>query len=343
MKYARLGDSGLVVSRLTLGAMTFGTKGNAAIAKVDAAAADRLCARAREAGVTLFDTADVYTGGESEILLGKALKPYRGEIMISTKVGSKAGRLLTQSGLSAHHIHQSVEASLQRLGTDWIDLYIAHRPDPLTPLEETLLAFDALVRSGKVRYLGFSNWPAWLAAKAIELQKAHGWARFVTGQMYYSLLGRDVEHEVVPCAQAQGFGLMAWSPLASGYLSGKYGAEAAGDDRLATYQPLIPIDRGRGAPIVDTLKAIAGGRGVTPASVALAWLMARPAVSTIVVGVTKPAQLEDNLAAAGLELDAGEIAALDAASATPLPYPKWFLGRVFDDPVQRAVEPHVRL
>jgi aryl-alcohol dehydrogenase-like predicted oxidoreductase len=208
MENARLGQTGLVVSRLAFGAMTFssGNKDIAAIYKVGTALADELVGASVDAGVNFFDTADAYAQGESETLLGAALKPRRSDVVLATKVGFRTGPALTQSGLSRRHILWSVDQSLKRLGTDWIDLYIVHREDPKTPVEETCQALDDIVRAGKVRYLGFSNWSAWKAAAAIEMQKACGWAPFTHGQMYYSLLGRDVERDIVPMMRRYGSG-----------------------------------------------------------------------------------------------------------------------------------------
>jgi aryl-alcohol dehydrogenase-like predicted oxidoreductase len=221
MQYALLGGTGLLVSRLAFGAMTF-TAGNhdiGAVYQVGAELADEMVGRALDRGVTFFDTADGYAGGESEALLGRALRHRRDSVVIATKVGFRTGAPLTQAGLSRRHITWSVEQSLTRLGTDWIDVYLTHREDPYTPLEETLSAFDAVVASGKVRYIGFSNWSAWKVAAALEIQKANGLAPFTHGQMHYSLLGRDVERDVVPMMQRYGLGMTVWSPLASGFLS----------------------------------------------------------------------------------------------------------------------------
>ena len=214
MQYATLGNTGLVVSRLAFGAMTF-TSGNqdlATIYKVGAQAANELVGRALDAGVNFFDTADAYAGGQSETLLGEALKSRRNDVVIATKVGMRSGTAVTQSGLSRRHILWSVDESLKRLGTDWIDVYIAHREDPFTPLEETLAAFDAVVRSGKVRYIGFSNWSAWKVAAALEIQKANSLAPFTHGQMHYSLLGRDVERDVIPMMHRYGLGMTDLEP-----------------------------------------------------------------------------------------------------------------------------------
>ncbi|HET9253678.1 MAG TPA: aldo/keto reductase, partial [Pseudonocardiaceae bacterium] len=249
MRYAMLGQTGLVVSRLAFGAMTF-TAGNrdiSVIYKVGAELAGELVGRALERGVTFFDTADGYAGGESERLLGGALRGHRDGVVIATKVGFRTGAPLTQAGLSRRHITWSVEQSLRRLGTDRIDVYLAHREDPRTPLEETLSALDALVRAGKVRYLGFSNWSAWKVAAALEIQKANGLAPFTHGQMHYSLLGRDVERDIVPMMRRYGLGMTVWSPLSSGFLSGKYTRETLSDpgNRYAGFD-ILPFDKDHG-------------------------------------------------------------------------------------------------
>jgi len=338
MRYSKLGNSGLVVSKLAFGTMTLGTAWAGPLAAIDADGADRLVGQALDAGINFYDTADVYHRGESEALLGKALGSRRTEAVIATKVGMRMDAALLDAGLSARHIHASLDASLKRLGTDWIDVYICHRPDPLTPLEETLAALDATVRAGKVRYLGFSNWPAWLAARAIALQEANGLARFVTGQMYYSLLARDIEAEYVPMAHDAGVGTMVWSPLSGGFLSGKYTRDdPEGHNGRLNRMDLLPFDRERGYIIVDALRAIADARGVPVAAVALAWLLDRPMVATAIIGFTSPAQFDANLAAADLALTTEEIAALDAASAQPLPYPQNFIARFTSDALAQAI------
>ncbi|MGH8169929.1 MAG: aldo/keto reductase, partial [Steroidobacteraceae bacterium] len=263
MQYALLGNTGLTVSRLAFGAMTFtaGNKDIGAVYKVGAELAAELVGRALEAGINFFDTADGYAGGESEAMLGAALKPHRDQVVIATKVGFRTGPVLTRAGLSRRHILWSVDQSLKRLGTDWIDVYIAHREDPHTPLEETLAALDAVVRAGKVRYLGFSNWSAWKAAAALEIQKANGLAPFTHGQMYYSLLGRDVERDVIPMMRRYGLGLTVWSPLASGFLSGKYTRETLSDpnNRLSGFD-ILPFDKEAGFRLVERMRAIAAAR-----------------------------------------------------------------------------------
>jgi aryl-alcohol dehydrogenase-like predicted oxidoreductase len=340
MQYNRLGDTGLVVSRLAFGAMTFGSQEGAfaAVYKVDQAGADALVGRALDAGVNFFNTADAYAGGQSEEMLGRALGARRHDVVIATKVGNRTGEALVHQGLSRHHVLAEAERSLRRLGTDYIDVYLLHRLDPYTPLEETLEALDTLVRQGKARYAGFSNWPAWLAAKAVGLQRENGWARFRAAEMYYSLVGRDLEHEVLPFAADAGVGIMVWSPLAGGFLSGKYTrANPGGDGGRLTGFDFLPFDRERGYDLVERLRAIGAGHGATPAQVALAWLLARPQVASVLVGASKPAQLEDNLGAAELRLSADEVRELDDLTAPAPVYPGWFNERVFDASVREAL------
>lgn len=341
MQYTLLGNTGLTVSRLAFGAMTF-TAGNrdfGAVSKVGAELAGELVGRALEAGINFFDTADGYASGESETLLGAALKPHRDRVVIATKVGFRTGPALTHAGLSRRHILWSVDQSLRRLGTDWIDVYIAHREDPYTPLEETLAALDAVVRAGKVRYLGFSNWSAWKAAAALEIQKANGLAPFTHGQMYYSLVGRDVERDVIPMMRRYGLGLTVWSPLAGGFLSGKYTRQTLSDpaNRLSGFD-ILPFDKEQGFELVERMRRIAAGHGASVAQVALAWLLARPAVSSVLIGATRLSQLEDNLQAAAVALTATQIAELDAAAAPAPVYPNFFTDTIaVDRPLTEAL------
>jgi aryl-alcohol dehydrogenase-like predicted oxidoreductase len=328
VRYSQLGSSGLIVSRLAFGAMTLG-EAFAPLAGPTGKEAEAMVLSALDKGINLFDTADVYHHGQSETLLGEALGKRRDEAVIATKAGMRAGPALLDAGLSARHLHRSIDASLTRLGTDRVDLFLAHCPDPLVPLEETLIALDAIVRAGKARYIGFSNWPAWMAATACEMQKANGLARFVVGQMYYSLLVRDIEHDYAPMAAHHGVGTMVWSPLSGGMLSGKYRRDG-GNGRLDRMN-LVPVERERGYDIVDVLRQIADARGVPVPAVAIAWLLQRPSVSSVILGFSNAAQLADNRIAADLVLTPEEITALDQISATPLPYPQgWqrdFLGR----------------
>jgi aryl-alcohol dehydrogenase-like predicted oxidoreductase len=340
MQYATLGNTGLTVSRLAFGAMTF-TQGNqdiGAIYKVGAGEADTLVAQALEAGINFFDTADAYAGGESETLLGRALKSRRDDVVIATKVGFRTGDALTRAGLSRRHIHWSVDHSLKRIGTDWIDVYLVHKEDPHTPLEETLSALDAVVRAGKVRYIGFSNWSAWKVAAALEIQRANGFAPFTHGQMHYSLLARDVERDVIPMMRRYGLGMTVWSPLASGFLSGKYTRESLSDpnNRYSGFD-ILPFDKEHGFRLVEKMRAIAKALGASVAQVAIAWLLARGAVTSVLIGATKPHQLADNLGAVAVKLTDADIAELDAATTPVAVYPNWFIDNLADQPLRIAL------
>lgn len=340
MQYATLGNTGLLVSRLCFGAMSFRADNNsqAAIAKVRGADADALVGRALDAGINFFDTADVYSGGDSETMLGAALRSRRDDVVIATKVGMRAGQALTRGGLSRRHILWSVDQSLRRLGTDWIDVYIVHREDALTPVAETLQALDEVVRAGKVRYLGFSNWSAWSASAALELQTANGWAPFSHGQMYYSLLCRDVEYEVLPMMQRYGLGLTVWSPLAGGFLSGKYDRDNLKDptNRRGGFD-FPPVELEQGFAVVDCLRRIAARHDATVSQVALAWLLANPAVTSVLVGATRLAQLDDNLGAVAVRLSDDELQELAALTAPAARYPQWFDAMVLDQAMRAAM------
>lgn len=342
MQYTKLGNTGLVVSRFAFGAMTFtaGNKSIGAVFKVEKGLADQLVGQALDAGINFFDTADGYAAGESEALLGQALQSRRSDVVIATKVGFRTGPALTQAGLSRRHILWSVDQSLKRLGSDWIDVYIAHREDPFTPLEETLSALDSVVRAGKVRYLGFSNWSAWKVAAALELQRANGWAPFTQGQMYYSLLGRDVERDVLPMLRNYGLGMTVWSPLASGFLSGKYTPENLSDpnNRFSGFD-ILPFDKAHGFAVVDRLRQIAKKREISVAQVSLAWLLAQDGVSSVILGASKAHQLQDNLGAIKVELSLDELAELDQATALGPVYPNWFSERLaVDEPLVQALD-----
>jgi aryl-alcohol dehydrogenase-like predicted oxidoreductase len=340
MQYTTLGNTGLIVSRLAFGAMTFtaGNKDIGAIYKVGARAADELVGRSLDAGINFYDTADAYAGGESETLLGQALRNRRNDVILATKAGFRTGAALTQTGLSRRHILWSADESLRRLGTDWIDVYIAHREDPHTPLEETLAALDALVRSGKVRYLGFSNWSAWKVAAALEIQKANGFALFTHGQMNYSLLGRDVERDVIPMLRRYGLGLTVWSPLASGFLSGKYTRESLSnpDNRYSGFD-ILPFDKEQGFQLVERMRKIAAAHEASVAQVAIAWLLAKDAVTSVLLGASKLQQLDDNLASVNVKLTAAEVAELEAATQPALVYPNWFIENLADAAVRDAL------
>lgn len=338
MKYTRLGNTGLFVSRFAFGTMTFGSDPRfPSVAKVDLHTAKAMIDRALHAGVNFFDTADGYSAGESEVYLGKFLGERRKDVVVATKVGFRSGPAITDAGLSRRHIFEACDASLKKLGTDWIDLYQVHKVDPFTPLDETLDALNALVRAGKVRYIGFSNWPAWQAATALATQKERGWSSFVSAQMYYSLLARDLEHDFVPLLGATGTGMMVWSPLAGGFLSGKYTREASDDKetRLGGGFDFIPIDRELGFRLIDAMREIGLAHAATVAQVALAWLLAKPFVSSVILGATKTAQLDDNLKAMDVTLLPSEVALLDEMTAPPVQYPEWFIGSTLD-PVQEA-------
>jgi aryl-alcohol dehydrogenase-like predicted oxidoreductase len=341
MQYSKLGNTGLIVSRLSFGAMTFG-KGTgpfAAVSKVEEEAAQSMIGMALDAGINFFDTANGYSGGQSETLLGRILGNRRKDVIIATKVGFRTGKAMMEAGLSRSNIFSACDASLKRLGTDYIDLYIVHRDDRFTPVEETLDALDALVRAGKVRYLGYSNWSAWKAATALQIQKAKGLAQFTSGQMHYALTGRDIEHEIVPFMQDSGVSLTVWSPLAAGFLSGKYTRETLKDpeNRLSGFD-IIPIDKEKGFQLVDRLRDIAKAHGSSVAQVALAWLLAKPFVASIIVGASKLAQLEDNLGALKVTLTDAEIQELDKRTAPPVQYPTWFHERTVDPVHKEALE-----
>ena len=340
MQYQLLGQTGLIVSRLAFGAMTFtaGNKDIGAVFKVGAKLAEELVGKALDAGVNFFDTADGYAGGESEQLLGAALKARRQEVVIATKVGFRTGKPLTQAGLSRRHILWSVEQSLRRLGTDWIDVYIVHKEDPHTPLEETLTALDTLVRTGKVRYLGFSNWSAWKTAAALEFQKANGLARFTHGQMLFSLLGRDVERDVIPMMRQYGVGLTVWSPLSSGFLSGKYTRENLRDpDNRNSNNEQQPNNKEQGNHNEKQKRNKTRAHKNSVVQVALAGLLAKQAVTSVILGAAKLHQLEDNLGAANVKLTAVEGAARDAATALAPVYPNWFIDNLADRAVGEAL------
>jgi len=332
MKYSQLGNTGLVVSRLSFGSMTFGNDPSiTAVYKVTQEDAQLMVDKALDAGINFFDTADGYSGGQSEVMLGKTLSKRRQDVVIATKVGFRTGEPVTQAGLSRRHILFSCEQSLKRLNTEYIDLYIVHKEDPYTPLEETLETLDMLVRAGKVRYIGFSNWTVWKAAIAYQMQKERGWATFSNGQMYYSLLGRDVEHDIVPFMQHAGIGMTVWSPLAGGFLSGKYTREGAKDqdNRLSGFD-ILPFDKEKGYDVVDVLKEIAAAHNASPAQVALSWLLNKPVVSSILVGASKLQQLENNLKAVEVELSEAEMKTLDQLTQPGISYPHWFVQNLAD-------------
>jgi aryl-alcohol dehydrogenase-like predicted oxidoreductase len=340
MEYRQLGRSGLRVSTVTLGTMGFGGTGFAeVVGQIDVEGARRQIGLARDAGVNLIDTADVYSAGLSEEIVGKALGGDRDEVLVATKVRMPMGGGPNDAGLSRHHIIRGAEASLRRLGTDHIDLYQVHEWDGQTPLEETLSALDALVRSGKVRYIGASNYAAWQLMKALGVSERTGTARFASQQIYYSLQAREAENELVPLAVDQGLGILVWSPIAGGLLSGKYrrGADAPAGSRHLTDWDEPPVhDEDKLYDTIEELVAIGDAHGVSAAQVALAYTIAKPAVTSVIVGARTEEQLTDNLAAAELALSAEEVARLDAVSAQPLQYPYWHQAKTSADRLSPA-------
>jgi aryl-alcohol dehydrogenase-like predicted oxidoreductase len=340
MQYTSLGRTGLVVSRLALGSMTFGTGEMVpgVINKIDQSIANEMVNAALDAGINLFDTADAYTGGQSEVILGQALKSRRQEAIISTKVGFRTGNNLTETGLSYGHIISAAQASLKRLGTDYIDLYQIHIPDPLTPPAETLRALEDLIRRGMVRYVGFSNLPAWKAARMLAIQEDRGYTQFAVAQMYYSLLGRDIEYEIVPFVQDSGIGILAWSPLASGFLTGKYRDGNNDDARRDKFQ-FPPVDLDLGDRVLGLLDQVARDRGVSLSQVAIAWILSKPFVSSVIIGANKIQQLHENLAAVELTLSTLELEQLDLLTTPPPIYPIWMQPMGWDARIKAALNP----
>jgi aryl-alcohol dehydrogenase-like predicted oxidoreductase len=333
MQFERLGNTGLIVSRLAFGVMTFGRGEGvfAAVSKTPQEEANKLVQRSLDAGVNFFDTADAYANGQSEVMLGRALGPRRKDVVFSTKIGFRTGEAVIHAGGSYAYILAAAESSLRRLATDYIDLLSIHKPDPFTPFEETARALDNLVQRGLVRYVGYSNLSAWQAEKFLGIQKFHNYSPFVAAQMYYSLVGRDLEHEIVPFCKDAGIGIVVWSPLASGFLSGRYTRQdpAGGKGRLSGFD-ILPHDREKGFDLIDKMRAIGQRYQATVAQVALAWLLQKPHVTTILLGASQAAQLDDNLGALNVKLSKQDMAELDAATA-PLPiYPNWFQQRTVD-------------
>jgi aryl-alcohol dehydrogenase-like predicted oxidoreductase len=344
MEYRQLGSSGLRVSALTLGTMTFGGRDRFAnVGATDVAGATRQIDLCLDCGVNLVDTANVYSGGLSEEVLGAAIKGRRDRVLIATKARMPMGDGPNDAGLSRHHLIAECEASLRRLGTDYIDLYQVHEWDGQTPLEETLEALDTLVRSGKVRYVGASNYAGWQLMKALGVSDRHGYQRFVTQQIYYSLQAREAEYELVPLAVDEGVGILVWSPLAGGLLSGKFrrGQEGPAGSRALSDWGEPPVrDQEQLYDTIEVLVEIGEGHGVSAAQVALAWLLGRPGVVSLIVGARTDEQLADNLAAAELTLSDEESARLEAVSRPPLIYPHWHQAKTASDrlgPADRAL------
>jgi aryl-alcohol dehydrogenase-like predicted oxidoreductase len=333
MKFRPLADTGVFVSELCLGAMTFGGRGQQwqIIGGLGQNEVDSIVHRALDGGINFIDTADVYSAGESETLLGRALAGRRQDVVLATKVRGRMGSGPNQVGLSRLHIMEAVEASLKRLNTDYIDLYQIHRFDALTNLEDTLRALDDLVRSGKVRYVGCSNLVAWQMMKALAISREQRLERFRCTQSYYSLVGRELEREIVPFLKDQGLGLLVWSPLAGGFLSGKF-TRTGGDEAARRAQfDFPPINRERAFDVLDVLGTVGRRRGASIAQTALAWVLAQPAVTSVIIGARSLKQLDDNLQASDLALDAEDLKALDDVSRLAPEYPAWMDSAIAGD------------
>src|SRR3954471_9031414 len=325
MKFRQLADTGVFVSELCLGAMTFGGRGQQwqMIGGLGQNEVDSIVHRALDGGVNFIDTADVYSAGESETLLGRALAGRRQEVVLATKVRGRMGSGPNQVGLSRLHIIEAVDASLKRLNTDYIDLYQIHRFDALTNLEDTLRALDDLVRTGKVRYIGCSNLSAWQMMKSLPISREQRLGHFPRTQSYYALVGRELEREIVPFLKDQGLGLLVWSPLAGGFLSGKF-TRTGGDEAARRAQfDFPPVDKEKGFRILDVLTTVAKIHSVTVPQIALAWILANDAVTSVIIGAKKIAQLDDNLKAVDVALTAEDMKALDEVSRQPVQYPDW--------------------
>ena len=341
MRYRKLGNTGLIVSEMCLGAMTFGSGEGmwATVAGVSQDDVTGLIKSAFDKGINFIDTADFYSNGRSEEVTGHSLRKLglaRDEYVLATKVLLRMGKGHNQIGLSRYHIMENIDASLKRLQVDHIDLYQIHGRDPFTPLEETLDALDDCVRAGKVRYLGLCNLSAWEITKSLWISDKKNLARFESLQMYYSLAGRDIEREIVPLAKDQNLAILPWSPLAGGFLSGKYSREnekPEGARRAKLDFP--PVERDRLWRILEVLRPIAADRKVSVAQVALAWLLAQPHVTSVIIGAKNAQQLHDNLAATGLLLSGEELAAIGEASALPNEYPQWMLTRQSTDRLEQ--------
>lgn len=336
MKYNQFGRTGLFVSEICLGAMTFGGNPTGlylSVGSLEQEAADKIIAKSFEHGVNFIDTADVYSLGRSERVVGQALKNLgiaRKDVVIATKVYSQMGPGPNDGGASRGHIMDSVQASLERLQTSHIDLYQIHGTDPVTPVDEILRALDDLTRQGLVRYIGISNWAAWRIAKALGISAAKNYARFESVQAYYTIAGRDLEREIVPLLEEEKLGLMVWSPLAGGFLSGKYtreNAEAGPEGSRRTTFDFPPVDKERAYDCVEAMQPIARAHGVSVARVALAYVLAKPFVTSVIIGAKTVEQVEDNLAATDLTLTPEEIAHLDQVSALKPEYPGWMFAR----------------
>jgi aryl-alcohol dehydrogenase-like predicted oxidoreductase len=328
MEYRRLGASGFTVPVLSYGCGTFGGKGEffKAWGATDESGARRLVDICLEAGVSMFDSADIYSAGESERILGTAIKGRRDKVIISTKATFRSGEAANDVGSSRFHLIAACEAALKRLGTDYIDLFQLHGFDAITPIEEVMSTLDDLVRAGKIRYVGVSNFSGWHLMKSLAVADRYGYARYVANQTYYSLIGRDYEWELMPLGQDQGVGAVVWSPLGWGRLTGKIrrGAPLPETSRLHKTADMGPqVSDGYLYKVVDALDEIARQTGKSVPQIALNWLLQRPTIATVLIGARNEEQLRQNLGAVGWSLTKEQIAALDAASATPLAYPYW--------------------
>jgi aryl-alcohol dehydrogenase-like predicted oxidoreductase len=336
MRYRLLGRTGLYVSEICLGTMTYGGKGRwEVVGRLSVAEAQAQIKAAFDAGVNFIDTADVYSEGESEKIVGEALGKLglpREDLVIATKVRVRMGPQPNRVGLTRVHIMNEIHASLRRLQLDHVDLYQIHGVDQVTPLEETLRALEDLVRSGKVRYIGLSNHAAWQIMKGLGVSERHGWNRFESVQAYYSIAGRELEREIIPVAQDQGLGILVWSPLAGGLLSGKFKEDATGPEgaRRTTFD-FPPVDRQRTFRAVDAMRPIAAAHQVSVARVALAWVLHQPAVTSVIIGAKSQEQLADNLAAGELKFSDTELATLNDVSKLPREYPGWMFERQLAD------------
>jgi aryl-alcohol dehydrogenase-like predicted oxidoreductase len=334
MRYKTLGNTGLLVSEICLGTMTFGSGEGmwSHIAGLDQQSADRIVARALDAGVNFIDTADIYSDGRSEEVTGRAMKNSgraRTDVVLATKVYNPTGKGPNDRGASRGHIMDGVKASLKRLGTDYIDLYQIHGIDQVTPVEEMVRAFDDLMRQGHIRYFGVSNWPAWMTMKALGVADRLNAQRLVSLQAYYTIAGRDLERDIAPLLASEKIGLMVWSPLAGGLLSGKYDREGSGPQgsRRVTFD-FPPVNRDRVFDCVDVMREIAKAHRASVAGVAIAWLLQRPFVTTVIIGAKNNEQLDDNLAATEIKLTGDDLEKLDKVSALPPEYPGWMIERM---------------
>ncbi|SMP61014.1 aldo/keto reductase [Noviherbaspirillum suwonense] len=333
MRYHALGRTGIFVSELCLGTMTFGGSDGmwGKIGTLQQNDAERLIGQSLDAGINFIDTADVYAGGLSEQITGQALKNLkiaREDVIVATKVFGETGTGPNARGATRSHILDGVKASLKRLQLDHIDLYQIHGFDPATPIEETVRALDQLVRHGHVRYVGISNWAAWQITKALGISERLGLARFESLQAHYTIAGRDLERELIPMLHSEGLGLMVWSPLAGGLLSGKYGREQQGEEgSRRTNFDFPPVNKDRAWDCIDVMRPIAEARGVSVAQIALAWLLHQPQVTSVIIGAKRPEQLADNLAATDVRLNAEELHKLDECSRLPPEYPGWMFER----------------